>query len=134
MTESNKPEWFDITEDDGPVAPPKASKTLPLAAVLVAALILGVGAIVAQTQDKSPVNVVESTSAQPTASQITTSSTVSSKATPASSVIRIANPAASATVTPATSLQNPSIATLPTKGGDDDDEGDDDDDDEGDDD
>jgi hypothetical protein len=121
MTENNKPEWFEIAENDGPAAPPKASKALPMLAVFGAALIIGVGAVVAQVQEKSPVDPVASNPAQ-TASASNSSSPESG------------TPNAMAT----SGLKNPSIAQLPTKGDDDDDddddEGEDDDEDEDDDD
>ena len=63
MTENNKPEWFEIAENDGPTAPLKASKTLPVLAVFATALILGIGAVVAQVQDKSPASAVDAASA-----------------------------------------------------------------------
>ena len=133
MTENNKPEWFEIAENDGPALPPKASKTLPLAAVIATALILGVGAVVAQVQEESPATAVEIASVQTTASSSTASPT---------SVAQVSNPSTSSTIAGTSGLQNPSIAQLPTKGEDDDDhEGrshkgdhDDDDEDEGDDD
>ena len=134
MTENNKPEWFEIAENDGPAVPPKASKTLPLAAVIATALILGVGAVVAQVQGESPATAVEIASVQTTASSSTASPT---------SVAQVSNPSTSSTIAGTSGLQNPSIAQLPTKGEDDDDhEGrshkgdhdDDDDEDEGDDD
>jgi len=127
MTENNKPEWFEITENDGPAVPPKASKTLPLAAVFATALILGVGAVVGQVQEESTATAVGAVSAQ---SAITNTTTTSAP------VARVAE----------SSLQNPSIAQLPTKSeddddhegrshkGDHDDDDDDDDEDEGDDD
>ena len=62
MTDNNKPEWFEIAENDGASEPPKASKSLPLAAVLAVTLILGVGAVVSQVQEKSPTIAVETTS------------------------------------------------------------------------
>ena len=134
MTENNKPEWFEIAENDGPALPPKASKTLPLAAVIATALILGVGAVVAQVQEESPATAVEIAAVQTTASSSTASPT---------SVAQVSNPSTSSTIAGTSGLQNPSIAQLPTKGEDDDDhEGrshkgdhdDDDDEDEGDDD
>ena len=109
---NNKPEWFEIAENDGPAVPPKASKTLPLAAVIATALILGVGAVVAQVQDESPATAVDITSVQTTAS--------SSTALPAS-VAQVSNPSTSSTIAGTSGLQNPSIAQLPTKGEDDDD-------------
>ena len=127
MTENNKPEWFEITADDGPIAPPKASKTLPIAAVVATALILGVGAIVAQTQEEAPANAVETVSSQPTQNQETTPTTSASEVSPTTSVVRIANPAASSITTPTAGLKNPSIASLPTSNDDEDDEEDDDD-------
>ena len=139
MTENNKPEWFEITADDGPIAPPKASKTLPIAAVVATALILGVGAIVAQTQEEAPANAVETVSSQPTKNQETTPTTSASEVSPTTSVVRKANPVASTITTPTAGLKNPSIASLPTSNNDedededshhgkhnDDDEGDDD--------
>ena len=122
MTDNNKPEWFEIAEKDQPSVPRKASKTLPLAAVLAATLIIGVGAVVAQVQEESPAIAVETASVQTSASNNTASpTTVASNAKP-SPVVRIANPSASSAVATTTGLQNPSIAKLPTKSGDDDDE------------
>jgi hypothetical protein len=132
MTENNKPEWFEIAENDGPMAPPKASKTLPLAAVFATALILGIGAVVAQVQEESPAVAVEAASVQTTASSSTSSPTSVAQVSKSSPIARIANPASSA-IAGTSGLQNPSIAQLPTKGGDDDDD-DDEDEDEGDDD
>jgi hypothetical protein len=78
MTQNNKPEWFEIAENDGPATPPKASKTLPVLAVIATALILGVGAVVAQVQENSPVNAapVGSSKAEvETTAELTTGST-----------------------------------------------------------
>ena len=127
MTENNKPEWFEIAENDGPAAPPKASKALPILAVVGAALIIGVGAVVAQVQEKSPVDPVASNPAQ-TASASNSSSPESG--TP--NAMATSGAIASA----ASGLKNPSIAQLPTKGDDDEDDyedGEDDDEDEDDD-
>jgi hypothetical protein len=134
MTENNKPEWFEIAENDGPAVPPKASKTLPLAAVIATALILGVGAVVAQVQDESPATAVETVSVQTTASSSTASPSSVAQVSKSSPNARIANPATSSAIAGSSGLQNPSIAQLPTKGGDDDDDDDDEDDDKGDDD
>ena len=133
MTENNKPEWFEIAENDGPAVPPKASKTLPLAAVFATALILGVGAVVAQVQEESPAAAVDTASVQTTVSSSTASPTLVAQVSKSSPNARIANPATSSAIAGSSGLQNPSIAQLPTKGGDDDededegeDEGDDD--------
>ena len=140
MTENNKPEWFEITAADEKPELRKVSKSLPVSAVLVAALILGVGAVTAQTQGVLPLsasNTNASQSAQPennaTAQAVSTVKTA------------VANPTTAAAVvgTVATNkLANPAISKLPTGGDDDDDHGrdhdddddDDDDDEEGDDD
>jgi hypothetical protein len=113
MTENNKPEWFEIAENDGPAVPPKASKTLPLAAVFATALILGVGAVVAQVQEESPAMAVDTASVQTTVSSSTASPTL---------VAQVSNPATSAAIASTSELQNPSIAQLPTKTEDDDDD------------
>jgi cytoskeletal protein RodZ len=134
MTDNNKPEWFEIAEKDQPSVPRKASKTLPLAAVLAATLIIGVGAVVAQVQEKSPATALDTTSVQTTASSNTSSPTSVAQNSKSSPVVRIANPATSSASTGTSGLQNPSIAKLPTKGGDDDENEGDDDENEGDDD
>ena len=115
MTENNKPEWFEIAENDGPAVPSKASKTLPLAAVFATALILGVGAVVAQVQEESPAMAVDTASVQTTVSSSTASPTL---------VAQVSNPATSAAIASTSELQNPSIAQLPTKTEDDDDDDD----------
>jgi uncharacterized iron-regulated membrane protein len=113
MTENNKPEWFEITDKDEKPELRKVSKSLPVSAVLVAALVLGVGAVVAQTQNETPASAVTANAVQATDVQ----------ATPASS--SIANPVTAAVVGTAAAgkLANPSISKLPTGGGDDEDEG-----------
>ena len=127
MTENNKPEWFEIAESDGPAAPPKASKTLPLAAVFATALILGIGAVVAQVQEESPATAVDTTSVQTASANNTASPTSVAQISKSSPIARIANPATNSAIAGTSGLQNPSIAQLPTKGGDDDDDDDDDD-------
>ncbi len=109
MTENNKPEWFQIIEADEKPELRKVSKSLPVSAVLVAALILGAGAVVGQSQSEQPTSALN--------------------ATVASSSTQVAQPAVTAGVAAnvaANKLANPSIAQLPT-GGDDEDEDEDDD-------
>ena len=144
MTENNKPEWFEITAAEEKPERRKVSKSLPVSAVLVAALILGVGAVTAQTQGVMPLsasNTNASQSAQPennaTAQAVSTVKTAVANPTTAAAVV--------GTVA-ANKLANPAISKLPTGGGgddddddhgrdhDDDDDDDDDDDEEGDDD
>ena len=124
MTENNKPEWFEITDADEKPELRKVSKSLPVSAVLVAALILGVGAVTAQTQGVMPLSA-SNTNASQTA-QPENNATAQAASTVKSAV---ANPTTAAAVvgTVATNkLANPAIAKLPT-GGDDDDDDDDDD-------
>jgi len=133
MTQNNKPEWFEITDADEKPELRKVSKSLPVSAVLVAALILGVGAVTAQTQGVTPLSAPEN---NPTAQAVSAvKSAVANPTTVAAAVVG----------TVATSkLANPAISKLPTggndddddhgRGHDDDDEDEDDDDEEGDDD
>jgi hypothetical protein len=125
MTENNKPEWFEITDADEKPALRKVSKTLPVSAVLVTALILGVGAVVAQTQDQTPASAVSAGVEQTQPTQASSSPRVVSTVKSA-----VANPTTAAAavvgVVAANKLANPSIAKLPTGGGDDEDDDDDD--------
>ena len=124
MTENNKPEWFEITDADEKPALRKVSKTLPVSAVLVTALILGVGAVVAQTQDQTAASAVSAGVEQTQTTQASSSPRVVSTVKSA-----VANPTTAAAavvgVVAANKLANPSIAKLPTGGGDDDDDDDD---------
>ena len=103
MTENNKPEWFEITDADEKPALRKASKTLPISAVLVTALVLGVGAVVAQTQNQTPASATSAGVQQ----------TQSAEANPTAAATAVVGGVA------ANKLANPSIAILPTGGGDD---------------
>jgi hypothetical protein len=140
MTENNKPEWFEITDADEKPEIRKVSKSLPVSAVLVAALILSVGVVTAQTQGVSPLSALNIT-ATPTA-QPENNPTAQTVSTVKSA---IANPTAVAAVVAGTvatnKLANPAISKLPTGDDDEDDdhgrghdEDDDEDEDEGDDD
>ena len=109
MTENNKPEWFEITDKDEKPELRKVSKSLPVSAVLVAALVLGVGAVVAQTQNETPASAVTANAVQTTDVQATP--TLSSTANPVTAAV-VGTAAAG-------KLANPSISKLPTGGGDD---------------
>ena len=108
MTENNKPEWFEITDADEKPELRKVSKSLPVSAVLVAALILGVGAVTAQTQGVTPLSESNTNATQ-------TAQSEDKPTTVAAAVV-------STVVT--NKLANPAISKLPT-GGDDDDDDDD---------
>ena len=142
MTQNNKPEWFEITDADEKPELRKVSKSLPASAVLVAALILGVGAVTAQTQGVTPLSASNTNATQ-------TVQPENNQTAQAVSAVKSAgaNPttvAAAVVGTVATNkLANPAISKLPTGGDDDDDDDhgrghdddeDDDDDEEGDDD
>jgi hypothetical protein len=110
MTENNKPEWFEIIEADEKPELRKVSKSLPVSAVLVAALILGAGTVVGQSHSEQPTSALN--------------------ATVASSSTQVAQPAVTAGVAAtvaANKLANPSIAQLPTGDDDEDDDYEDDD-------
>ena len=128
MTQNNKPEWFEIIDADEKPELRKVSKSLPVSAVMVAALILGAGVVVAQTQSETPTSAVVASSAL-------SSSVESNPTTQTVSAVKsvVADPTTTAVVvvagvTATNKLANPSIAQLPTGGGDDDDDDDDDDD------
>ena len=123
MTENNKPEWFEITDADEKPELRKVSKSLPVSAVLVAALILGVGAVTAQTQGVMPLsasytNATQTVQPENNATAQAVSNVNSAVANPTTVAAAVAGTVA------ANKLANPAIAKLPT-GGDDDDDDDD---------
>ena len=139
MTETFKPEWFEITDADEKPELRKVSKSLPVSAVLVAALILGVGAVTAQTQGITPLSALNTNATQTT--QPESNATAQAVSAVKSAVANPTTVAAAVAGTVATNkLANPAISKLPTGGDDDDDDDhgrghdDDDDDEEGDDD
>jgi hypothetical protein len=138
MTQNNKPEWFEITDADEKPELRKVSKSLPVSAVLVAALILGVGAVTAQTQGVTPLSALNTNATQ--AAQPENNPTAQAVSSVKSAVANPTTVAAAVVGTVATNkLANPAISKLPTGGDDDDDDhgrghDDDDDDEEGDDD
>ena len=111
MTENNKPEWFEIAESDGPARPQKVRTTLPIAAVMAAALIIGVGAVVAQTQESTPANATSSEIVStPSDEQVPVNDGTSNNLDSGATTV-------SPSATPSTTgLANPSIAKLPSKG------------------
>ncbi len=119
MTENKKPEWFEITDKDEKPELRKVSKSLPVSAVLVAALVLGIGAVMGQTQNETPASAVTANAVQATDSQASPTSTAVAAVKSA-----VSNPVTAAVVgtAAASKLANPSISQLPTRGGDDDDD------------
>ena len=102
MTPPNKPEWMRLAETDSAPQVKKSGRTLPALVLAAAMSIVGVGALVSQNGTETPVI---------TSDQGTNLSTASSPVEPSAA-------------------KQPSIATLPTGGGDDDDDDDDKDEDE----
>ena len=110
MIQNNKPEWFEIIDRDEKPEHRKVSKSLPVSAVLVVAFLLGAGAIFGQTHNETPASATY----------------VSALQTPQATVHPTTAAAAAVVGTAKTNkLVNPSIAQLPTGGGDDEDENDD---------
>jgi len=114
MTPPEKPEWIKIVETDSTTAIRKTSKGLPVIALLVAASIIGVGAVVAQTPGESLASAVESASpplqsSQPLATSQPSPSKSVTAASPKESISITASPVASG-------IANPAIATMPTGG------------------
>ena len=121
MTQNNKPEWFEITDADEKPELRKVSKSLPVSAVLVAALILGVGAVTAQTQGVTPLSASNTNVMQ--AAQPENNPTAQAVSAVKSAVANPTTVAAAVVGTVATSkLANPAISKLPTGGNDDDDD------------
>ena len=97
MTENNKPEWFEIAESDGEIRTTKTRRSIPVTAIIAAALVIGIGTVVAQTQEETPASATESTPAP----------TVSTSAKASSPASTSANSEA---------IANPKITRLPTRG------------------
>jgi hypothetical protein len=121
MTENNKPEWFEITDADEKPELRKVSKSLPVSAVLVAALILGVGTVTAQTQGITPLSASGTNATQ--AAQPESNVTAQAVSVVKSAVVNPATVAAAVAGTVTTNkLTNPAISKLPTGGDDDEDD------------
>lgn len=114
MTPQEKPEWFEISENDSSSNVRPISKRIPVLALVATALILGVGAVVAQTQEESPASAVEATTTVPAITdqpQVDSGTSATAPNAPSLTAPKITTPNA------------PSIAKPPAgRGGDDDDE------------
>jgi hypothetical protein len=97
MNPMQKPEWFSLAEADNAVPTRRISKRLPVLVLVVAGAIIGVGAVVAQTQEEPQANAAE---------------TVSSVASPSDSPAPITSAANELTTS---SIQNP-LNNKPTGG------------------
>ena len=122
MTPPNKPEWIHLAETDSAPRVKKSARALPALVLAAAMSIVGLGALVAQNGAETPAISSEqginiSTASAPAATSAI-SPDISTSAPNSTSVIQPNAP------------QQPSIASMPTGGGDDDDDEDEDDDDE----
>lgn len=108
MTPKEKPEWFEISENDKSSNVRPISKRIPILALVATALILGVGAVIAQTQEESPASANEASTASPTVSE--PNQVVAEQPTPAINKPKITAP----------SIKAPKIAKPPINRGDDD--------------
>lgn len=98
MCPPEKPEWIELADKDNAASPRKISKKLPVAALVAAAAIIGVGAVLGQTAEESPAQATESV--VPSEQISGSTATVAPKATPAAPRVKTLN-----------------IGTLPTKRG-----------------
>ncbi len=120
MTPPNKPEWIHLAETDSAPQVKKSARALPALVLAAAVSIVGLGALVAQSGAETPAISSEqginlSTASAPAATSAI-SPDISTSAPNSTSVIQPNAP------------QQPSIASMPTGGGDDDDDDEDDDD------
>ncbi len=110
MAPEQKPEWFTLAEADNATSTRKISKGLPVLALVVAGAIIGVGAVVAQTQEEPQANATETVSlvASPTDSPAPITSAANESVAPAKTTVVSANTQSSAPKNPTTSsIQNP---------------------------
>jgi cytoskeletal protein RodZ len=120
MTENNRPEWFDIAESDKESRPVSTRRSFPIAAIVAAALAVGIGAVVAQTQEESPASATETTSVandQVVGSNNSSAQNESTAPTASQTPSQSAAPSATST---SSAIANPNITKLPTGRGEDD--------------
>ena len=133
-----KPEWFEISESDTPIAPRKARAKFnarPVVALAVSGVIIGAGAIFANAEEETPANAetpaITTTVDNGTASGVTTLSNSNGSTSNNSAISAgVANPVSNSS-TKSGGIANPATTqdrianpmTNGTRGGDDDDEG-----------
>ena len=121
MTPPNKPEWIHLAEKDSAPQDKKSFRALPALVLAAAMSIVGLGALVAQNGAETPAISSEQGINLSTASAPAATSAISpDNSTPAPNSTSVIQPNAP---------QQPSIASMPTGGGDDDDDDDEDEDD-----
>ena len=114
MTPPNKPEWIHLAETDSAPQVKKSARALPALVLAAAMSIVGLGALVAQSGAETPAISSEQGINLSTASAPAATSAISPDvSTSAPNSISVIQPNAP---------QQPSIASMPTGGGDDDDD------------
>jgi len=105
MTPPKKPEWFEIADNDNATSTRKVSKALPVIALGSALLIIGAGAVFAQSQNEAPASAIESSNNSSTQIPSTSAVAISTEDAPAAikSVQRVMS-AAVVTTSPTVSL------------------------------
>ena len=108
MDPMNKPEWFQLAENDGGSPRRNVKRGIKAIALSIPLIAIGIGVVVAQTSNEAPA-ITETTSVAATQSPIASTSPI------APSVV-----ASSPASTKAVQTIQPAIAKPPTGGGDDD--------------
>ena len=110
MDPMNKPEWFQLAENDGGSPRRNVKRGIKAIALSIPLIAIGIGVVVAQTSNEAPA-ITETTSVAATQSPIASTSPI------APSVV-----ASSPASTKAVQTIQPAIAKPPTGGGDDENE------------
>ena len=126
MTPEQKPEWFQIADEDNAAAVRPVSKKLPVLALLAVLGILGVGAVMAQTQNEPPASATENMAPNPAVGGGDPGAGITIGKGSAGNE-NVAPPAGGgpanpqAPLPPKDGMKNPKIGVLPPAGGGDDD-------------
>ena len=114
MAPEQKPEWFTLAEADNAASPRKISKSLPILALVVAGAIIGVGAVVAQTQEEPQANATETVSsvASPSDSPAPITSAANESVAPAKTTVVSANTQSSAPKADPVAPKNPTTSSI----------------------
>jgi len=113
MSPDQKPEWFQIADADNAASTRKISKGLPIMAILAFAAIIGVGTVVAQTQDEAPANATENVAPAVNSNQ----SSASSETTAPTAQVLPVNKSVTPSATVTNSAVAPSVQSTPSAPG-----------------
>jgi cell division septation protein DedD len=120
MTPPQKPEWMELADADSAPTAKKSTRLIPALIASVALAILGVGAIATQVGDEAPASASEKVT--PAASSALVSL---AQSTPVATItVNSTSPAPKESKSNSVSPKQPSIASLPSGGGNDDGRGD----------